>query len=228
MKLFAKVEESVSDLRIETEHTINLISKENKIIKSENEKLKSSEAKIESEISLVQVLLSDLSASNGAVKSQVMENSRAVAAMRMDANRGVSSATGNDSYGEKLIDIESGMQEAKVYISRVESEYSTHKKEQQERVTSLEEEVAKMKSRQDATVPSISPSHVPTPLAPAIVFTSSDDIKFNLVNAENVKMQFKLNTLEGDISHILEDYKTLRQQVDEYSPVESKVSKEKN
>ena len=218
----------MSDLRIETEHTVSLVNKETRSIKSENEKLKAAEVKIENELSLVQTLLSDMNASAGAMKHQAMDSSRAVASMQTDRGLGLGggvSSTDTDTdtytYSEKLVDIESGMHEAKVLISKVESDYSTHKKEQHERVTSLEEEVAKMKSRQE---PFISPGHVPTPLAPAMVFTGSDDIKFNLVNAENVKMQFKLNSLEGNISTILDGYKTLRQQVDEYAPVEAKVA----
>ena len=200
-KMFSKCEEGVSDLRIETEHALILANKEIKTMKLENERLKN-------EFSIVQSTVSDVHSSFGSLKNTVTDNSKVLAVLKTEKEI---SKMEKDFSSVKMASIENEIEESKIVLNHIKNTQNLSKIEQNDRVTNLEYELSKMRSRQI----NLSPVTVPENHE----MRRRDEIGTD----EKGELLSKISMLEKDYGSVTSNLGKLEVRVSRLEPLESKV-----
>lgn len=203
-KRFTKLEESLSDLRIEAEHTAALTSKESKTGKLEIDRLKAFDAKVESDVFVLRTVISDMNTSTNAMNYSALEVSKAIAILKTENEI---NKMEKDFNLLKITTVQNELEESKIVINHLRSTNNISKIEQLDRVTNLEYEISKMKSRQ-----------------PAVQFDDLDETLRSVPPTEEQnRVSAKFSHIEKEMLALTGDVSFLGGRVDRLEPLEQKV-----
>ena len=198
------MEESLSDLRIEAEHTATLTGKESKTGKLEIDRLKAFDAKVESDVFVLRTVISDMNTSTNAMKNSSLEVSKAIAILKTENEI---NKMEKDFNLLKITTVQNELEESKIVINHLRSTNNISKIEQLDRVTNLEYEISKMKSRQ-----------------PAVQFDDLDETLRSVPPTEEQnRVSAKFSHIEKEMLALTGDVSFLGGRVDRLEPLEQKV-----
>ena len=203
-KRLTKLEESLSDLQTGTEQSVASASKESKNVKLEIDRLKAFDAKVESDVFVLRTVISDMNTSTNAMKNSSLEVSKAIAILKTENEI---NKMEKDFNLLKITTVQNELEESKIVVNHLRSTNNISKIEQLDRVTNLEYEISKMKSRQ-----------------PAVQFDDLDETLKSVAPTEDQnKVNAKLNHIEKELLAITSDVSFLGDRVNCLEPLEQKV-----
>ena len=201
-KRFTTLEESLTDLRTETEQTLALSSKESKTTKLEIDRLKAFDAKVESDVFVMRTVISDMNTSTNAIKNSALEVSKSIAILKTENEI---NKMEKDFNLLKITTVQNELEESKIIMNHLRSTNNISKIEQLDRVVNLEYEISKIKNRQFDDLDETQKSSPSTP------------------TKELNKYNDKFSNIEKGMLALTSDVSFLGERVDRLEPLELKV-----